>query len=326
MKAAVVIENRLTIKEVDKPSVGSQQVLVKVRACGMNRADLKVASGQSYGRVGGDGTIVGLEFAGEVVSVGKEVKSIKSGDRVMCTGVGGGWAEYAVADWGRVIILPDNNMSWSKAASLPVALQTMHDAVITNGRLIEGETILIQGASSGVGLMAMQIAKAKGAKKIIGTSTDPTRRNQLTDYGADLALDSRDNDWVQEVLEATDGKGVDLIIDQISGYVANQNMEATAVSGRIVNVGRLGGFTGEFNFDLHAMRRIDYIGVTFRTRSIQEARKVVQAMKDDLWEAVELGKLSLPIDKEFQIGDAPEAVEYMRANKHFGKIIILVDI
>ena len=124
---------------------------------------------------------------------------------------------------------------------------------------------------------------------------------------------------------ATDGQGVDLIVDQVSNGVMNDNMKATRVLGRIVNVGRLGGMTGEFNFDLHALRRIDYIGVTFRTRSLEEVRDLVQAMQADLWEAVERGELRLPIDREFSLDQAAEAVEYMKANRHFGKIVLNVD-
>ena len=150
------------------------------------------------------------------------------------------------------------------------------------------------------------------------------RRARLTEFGADLAIDSRDEGWVQQILDATGGRGVDLIVDQLSGYVANQNLAATAIEGRIVNVGRLGGSVGEFNFDLHALRRIKYIGVTFRTRTIQEVRDVVNAMKADLWKAVEDGKLALPIDSEYALADAPEAVAHMRANQHFGKVVLTV--
>src|SRR3546814_12665450 len=118
----------------------------------------------------------------------------------------------------------------------------------------------------------MKLAKHMGARLVIGTSTDAGRRARLGEFGADLALDSRDAGWVDAVLAATDGKGVELIVDQISGYVANQNLKAAAVLGRIVNVGRLGGFSGEFDFDLHALRRIDYIRVTFRPRPVGEIR------------------------------------------------------
>ena len=127
--------------------------------------------------------------------------------------------------------------------------------------------MLIQGASSGVGLLGMQIAKHMGASIVMGTSTNDGRRARLKEFGCDVALDTRDPKWPDKVKEATGGKGVDLIVDQVSAGVMNQNMEAAAILGRIVNVGRLGGMKGEFNFDLHALKRIDYIGVTFRTRT-----------------------------------------------------------
>ena len=323
MKAAVVTEQGLIISDVDQPKPAPHEVLLKVRACGMNRADSMVASGAMHGSSGGPGTIVGMEYAGEVIETGAEVQSFKVGDRVMCSGHAG-WAEYAVADWRRTIPIPDTLDSWSQAATLLTALQTMHNAIVTVGRLQRGETVLIQGASTGVGLMGLQIAKAMGANTVIGSSTNAERRSRLTEFGADLAIDSKDPNWVQQVLDETDGKGVDLIVDQISGYVANQNLAATRVLGRIVNVGRLGGNTGEFNFDLHAARRIDYIGVTFRTRTIDEISDIVEAMKADLWDAVESGQLQIPIDKEFPLQEAAAAVEYMKANRHFGKIILRV--
>ena len=324
MKAAVVGESGLEIRDIAQPVPKPNEVLVRVRACGLNRADAMVASGAAHGRAGGAGTVVGLEYAGEVAAVGAEVRHVKPGDRVMCSGMGG-WAEYAVADWGRALPIPANNMSWMQAATLPVALATMHNALLGAGRLRAGEAVLIQGASSGVGLMGQQIAKAMGARLVIGSSTNAQRRERLREFGADLAIDSRDAGWVEQVLEATGGEGVDLIVDMLSGYVANQNLAATRVLGRIVNVGRLGGGKGEFNFDLHALRRIEYIGVTFRTRSLEEVRELVQSMRADLWDKVEAGELSLPIDREFALDDASAAVEYMKANRHFGKIVLNVD-
>jgi NADPH2:quinone reductase len=208
------------------------------------------------------------------------------------------------------------------AATLPVALTTMHNALVTNGKLQAGQSVLIQGASSGVGLMALQIAKLKGAKIVIGSSTDATRRGRLKEFGADLAIDSSDLGWVDQVLKATGGEGVDLIIDQVSGKVANQNLAATKVLGRIINVGRLGGSHGDFNFDLHAARRISYIGVTFRTRSVEEIREIFNQVRSDIWAAVESGKLKLPIDKVFALKDIVTAFDHMEANKHLGKIVV----
>ncbi|MDG2284390.1 MAG: zinc-binding dehydrogenase, partial [Alphaproteobacteria bacterium] len=285
MKAVTVTDDGVKILDAPAPTPKANEVLIRVRACGLNRADLMVASGMAHGAVGGAGTIVGTDISGEVADRGSDVRGFAVGDRVMASG-GAAWAEYAVADWGRTVKIPDNNMSYETAATLPVALQTMHDAVVTNGALTAGKTIMIQGASSGVGIMGMQIAKFKGASLVVGSSTNAGRRARLSEFGADLAVDPSDPGWVDQVLDATDGKGVDTIVDQVSGYVANQNLAATAIKGRIVNVGRLGGFSGDFNFDLHAARRINYIGVTFRTRTIDEIREIVRLTWADLGDAV----------------------------------------
>jgi NADPH2:quinone reductase len=284
-----------------------------------------VAAGHSHGSVGGVGTVVGMEFAGEVVEVGSDVPAsarVRPGDRVMCSGAAG-YAELAVADWGRVSPVPDSNMGWEQAATLPIALQTMHDAVVTNGRLAAGESVLIQGASSGVGLMGMQIAKLMGAKLVLGGSTNAERRARLGEFGCDLAVDTSDPAWPDRALEATGGRGVELIVDQVSAPVANGNLRACAILGRIVNVGRLGGARGEFDYDLHAMRRISYIGVTFRTRSLDEVREINRRMRADLWEAVEAGKLRLPLDRTFPLTEAAAALEHMKANRHFGKVVLV---
>lgn len=321
MKAAVVTEAGLEIREVPEPKPKPTEILVRVRATGLNRADLPgiYGAGQHHRN---PGTIPGLEWSGEVVECGAEAKSFKPGDRVMCTGQAG-YAEYAVSDWGRTTQIPANNMTWEQAATLPSALGTMHDAIVTNGRLKPGEAVLIQGSSSGVGLMGQQIAKFKGARLVIGTSTNDARRARLKDYGADIAIDTRKPDWADEVLKATGDKGVDLVIDMVSASVANANMKATAVLGRIINVGRLGGGRGEFDYDLHAQKRIAYIGVTHRTRSIDELRDEVRRMREDLWTAVTAGTLRLPIDRSFKLDEAEAAQAHMRTNSHFGKIVLV---
>ena len=323
MKAAVLGDNGIEVRDIAKPAPAPNEVLIRVRASSLNRADLIVASGQPHGRVGGVGARIGLECAGEVEAVGSDVKDFKPGDRVMASAPGG-FAEYAVTDAGRVHRVPGTNMSYEQAACFPVALQTMHNAVATAGRLKRGETLLIQGASSGVGLMGMQIGKLLGASLVLGSSTNAQRRARLSEYGCDVAIDTAKPDWPEDVKKATDGKGVDLIVDMVSAPVANGNLEAAKILGRIVNVGRLGGMKGEFDFDKHALKRIDYIGVTFRTRSPEEVREIVRAMRADLWPAVESGKLTLPIYKTYKLADIADALAVMRANQHFGKIVISV--
>ena len=321
MKAVVIGENGLEMRDVAKPEPKSAEVLTKISACGLNRADALMAAGAFHGSSGSAGAVIGMEWSGDVVAVGNDVKNFSPGDRVMCAG-SGGYAEYAVSDYGRTMKIPDTDMTYEQAATFPIALQTMHNAIVTQGRLKEGESVLIQGASSGVGLMAMQIARHMGASQVFGTSTNASRRARLTEFGADATFDSSDPTWVKGVLAETGGEGVDLIIDQISGSVANQNLEAAKVLGRIVNVGRLGGGIAEFNFDLHALRRIEYIGVTFRTRSVDEIRSLVAAVERDLGSAIADGTLSLPIDEIFPLVEAPAALDYMVANRHFGKILL----
>ena len=321
MKAAVLGHAGVEICDLEKPVPKPSEVLIRVRASTLNRADLIVASGHRHGAVGGVGARIGLECAGEIEAVGSEVASLKPGDRIMATAPGG-IAEYAVTDFARVHSIPANNMTYEQAACFPVALGTMHNAVVTAGRLKPGETLLMQGASAGVGLMGMQIARLMGASLVMGASTNPERRARLKEFGCDLAIDSSEPGWPDEVKQATGGKGVDVIIDLVSGVVANQNLAAAAVLGRIVNVGRLGGMKGEFDFDRHAAKRIDYIGVTFRTRTLDEIRDINRRMRTDLWPAVEAGTLHLPIHKTFPLAQVAEALDMMRANRHFGKIAI----
>jgi NADPH:quinone reductase len=320
MKAFVYGADGASISDVAKPTPKGTQVLVQVRACGLNRADLGMTKGHVHGSAGGAGTVLGMEWSGEVAEFGPDAKGVKLGDKVMGSGAAA-FAQFTLADHGRLFHIPDG-MSFEDAATLPIALTTMHNAVVTNGALQAGQSALIQGASSGVGLMALQIAKLKGAKTVIGSSTDAHRRGRLREFGADLAVDSSDPDWVDRVLKATGGEGVDLIVDQVSGKVANQNLAAAKIKGRIVNVGRLGGSHGDFNFDLHAARRINYIGVTFRTRSIEEIRDIFSGVRNDIWPAVASGTLKLPIDKVFPFTDLANAFEHMEANKHLGKIVV----
>jgi len=320
MKAYLFTEAGARIADAPDPTPGPEQVLVKVRAACFNRADLGMIAGKKHGARGGVGQVLGNEWAGEVLAVGSSVTRLAAGDRVMGSG-GGGFAEMTAPDMGRVLPIPAS-MSFEEAAALPVALTTMHNALVTNGGLAAGQAVMIQGASSGVGLMGLKIAKLKGAALVVGSSTNPARRARLADFGADLAVHSGEAGWVAQVLDATGGKGVDIIVDNVSGKTVNQSLAATKLEGRIVNVGRLGGASELFDFDLHALRRIHYIGVTFRTRTVQEIRDVFSAMRADLWPAIEARKLDLPVDKVFAFRDITKAAAHMAANQHFGKIVV----
>ena len=325
MRAAVVVqeagEKRLEVQEVPVPVPGASEVLVRVRAAGANRADLSLNVGQFRG-AGAELTaaVAGLEFAGELVGIGSEVTEAKIGDRVMAMGQGA-FAEYARIDHRLLIPVPAT-FSWEQAATAPVAYMTMHDAVVTNGRLAAGEAVLIQGVTSGVGLAAFQIARLKGARPVIGTSTSEAKLATLREWGLDVGIQARTDDVVARVMEATDGKGANLVIDMIGGPAINQNMKAAAVRGRIIDVGRMGGLRGEIDLDLHSLKRISFIGVTFRTRSVEEIQTIIRLMVADIWEDVTAGRVALPIDRVYPLERIADAYAHMRANAHLGKIVV----
>ncbi len=321
MKAHILGASGPELTDVAAPKPGPDDVLVRVRACALNRADLAMARGVMHGGAGGAGAVLGMEWAGEIAEAGAAVKDLKPGDRVMGSGAGA-FAEYLVADRGRVQPIPNAEMTFETAATLPVALQTMHDAVVTHGEIRAGQSVLILGASSGVGLMGLQIARLKGAALVIGSSTDASRRSRLGDFGAHMTVDTSDPAWVNQVREATGGQGVDLVVDQITGSLASQTLHATRVLGRIVNVGRLGGNQAEFDFDIHARRRITFVGVTFRTRTKGEVRGINRRMRVDLDAHLAAGDLRLPISHTFPFADLRSALDVMAANRHFGKIVL----
>ena len=321
MRAGVSSEDGLRLAEVARPVAGDGQLLVRVMAAGINRADLNAARGAGVAPKASLGRPIGMEWAGEVVVLGKGASGFEPGELVACSG-SGGYAEYAVADTGRTISLRDGGLSVETAAALPLALMSAHDAVATNGALANGDVVLVHGATSAVGLAALQIA-ARSRARVIATSTSPDRFARLADFGAYAVVNSRATDWPEQVKALSGGQGANLVIDMVSGASVTDIMRATAVRGRIVNVGRLGGATrAEFDFDLHAQQRITFIGVTFRTRSASEVAEIVRAMTSDLWPDVLTGAIRLPIDRVLSLNEAPAAHDHMRSNAHFGKIVL----
>ena len=324
MKAVTLGDDGVEIKELPNPEPSSEQVLVKVKSCGLNRSDLLETQGQSFGHTGGDTKIIGGEFAGEIVELGEGVEDLKVGDKVMCRG-GSGWAEYAVANHKRAIKFNPEQISWEQAASIQGNLQTMHDAIVTNGKFISGQSVFIQGASSGVGIIGLQIAKALGASLVLGSSTNQNKLSKLSSYGADILIDTSKENWLDKVLEVTEGKGVDVLIDMLSGDFVNKNMEATKINGHFINIGRLAGMNGNFNYDLHAKRRLHYVGTTGRTRSVEENLDVARVANKDLWDHVVDGKIRHVIFKTFRLNEASDALNIMNENRHFGKLVLLPD-
>jgi NADPH:quinone reductase len=319
MLAGVASETGLVMREIPRPVAEAGQILVKVIAAGLNRADLNAAKGAGVASKSALGRPIGMEWSGTVEAVGGDVMGIAVGDVVACSGTGG-YAEYAVADAGRVLFV--RTADPVATAGLPLALMTAHNALVTEGRFARGQTVLVHGATSGVGIAALKVARLLQAAKVIGTSTTAEKCARLIGLGADVAIDSSAANWSQQVLDATGGNGADVVVDMVTGSSINETMLATALHGHIVNVGRLGGTSADLNLDLHALRRLNFVGVTFRSRSIEQVRDIVARVRQDLWRYVENGALALPVDRSFALAAAPDAHAYMAANRHFGKILL----
>ena len=325
MRAAVIVENdgRRRLEVVDslpEPVPGEGQLLVRVGAAGLNRADLVMPLRHRHGTGAPGPAVAGNEFAGTVEACGPGADRFSAGDRVMGFGASA-FAEMTTVDHRHVFPVPDG-MDWQTAAAYPVAVETMHDAIVTNGRLAAGESVLFLGAGSGVGILGIQIARAKGASKVLGASRSLDRLARLAAFGMHDGIDVSDPAWPERVRTLTGGGGVDLIVDMVSGPTVNASMQAAAIRGRIVNVGRLGGKTGEFDFDLHALKRLEYIGVTFRTRSDDEIADIVDRAWADLGPLIGSRTLALPVHASFPLDEVAGAYAEMRSDSHLGKIVI----
>lgn len=327
MRAAVVLDDeqgkRLSVQDVPRPSLAANEVLVRVHAAGLNRADLAMNVGHFRGAGSAlTAAVAGLEFAGEIVEAGPDVTGARIGQRVMAMGQGA-FAEFTKIDSRLLIPIPDT-MPWEQAACAPVALMTMHDAIVTKGKLRTGESLLIQGASTGVGIVGAQIAKLKGSRPVIGTTTSRAKFGRLAEFGVDVAIDSAGEPVAERVRAVTDTKGADVIVDMVGGPALAANVAAAAIKGRLVLVGRLGGGRGEIDLDAVALKRLTLYGVTFRTRTVDDIEAIIRAMTDDIWPAVTAGRIRIPIDATMPLSAAPDAFAHMRKNGHFGKIVLTV--
>ena len=321
MKAVLLGPKGVEIADAEKPSINENQVLIEVYSSSINRSDLLETQGQSFGHLSGNQKVLGATCCGKITQIGKGVTGFSIGDKVVAQGAGG-WAEFNASDYRRVLPVPSEEMTFVQAGTYNSAVLTMHDAIVTNGLFKRGQTIFIQGASSGVGLMGLQIAKYLGAKTIFGSTRDSRKFTLLKQYHADICIDISNNNWQNLILNATEQQGVDLVIDQLSGPFASANLSITKIGGRIINVGRLAGQVAEFNFNKHAERRITFIGTTGRTRNIKEHQKVAKAAFIDLWSAIALNHLQMPVDSKFYFKDVKKALLRMEKNEHIGRIML----
>jgi NADPH2:quinone reductase len=236
----------------------------------------------------------------------------------MCSG---GYAEYVTVDYRLALPVPER-LSWQEAATIPVAYMTEHDALITNAHLQAGESVLVNAASSGVGVAALQIAKLFGARPIIGTGGSPEKLAALAAFGMEHGINYQQENVADAVLAATNGNGVDIVIDHVGAPLLQDHMRCMALKGRLIGVGRLGGRSTEIDLDLLALKRLRLIGVTFRTRTLDERIAIAQRCATDILPALADGRLRPLIDRTFPLDEALEAQGYMASNAHMGKIVL----
>ena len=303
------------------PVPGAGEVLVRVMSAGVNRPDVAQRSG-SYPPPPGASDLPGLEIAGEVVAVGEGAVRHKIGDTVMSLTAGGGYAEYCVAPDAQAMTVP-KALSIIEAGAMPETLMTVWHNVFERGGLKSGETLLIHGGSSGIGTMAIQLAKAFGAN-VIATVGGQDKADACLKLGADRAINYKTEDFVAEVKAATGGKGVELILDMVGGDYIDRNYEAAAIDGRIVQIAFLGGPKATVNFAKLMMKRLHHTGSTLRPRSPADKAAMVTAIEDKVMPLIRDGRIKPLIDSQFPLREAAQAHRRMETSTHIGKIVLNV--
>ncbi len=334
MKAVYIKEfggaENLEIRQVDDlPSPADTQVLVKVKAAALNRADLMQRKGLYPAPPGSPERILGLEFAGEVAEIGENVKDFKVGDRIFGITAGGAQAEFLLTEESLLAKIPEN-LNFMEAAAIPEAFITANDAIFTQGNLCKGETLLIHAVASGVGLAALQLAKANNIR-VVGTSRTTDKLDKCRDLGLDSAIVTGKNisenpkQFAESVRDENDGKGVDVILDLVGASYFEANLESLALKGRLILVGLVGGRTAEFNLGSALAKRAKIIGTVLRSRSVAEKAEATNAFVENVLPLIEKGLVKPNLDKIFQFDEIGKAHEYLESNKSFGKIMLMVN-
>ena len=303
------------------PAPGPNEILIKVAAAGVNRPDVAQRSG-SYPPPPGASDLPGLEVAGEVVALGAGANKYKLGDKVMSLVSGGGYAQYCIAHESIAMPVPAG-LSITEAGATPETLMTVWHNVFERGGLKAGETLLIHGGSSGIGTMAIQLAKAFGAKVIV-TVGSQDKADACLKLGADRAINYKTQDFVAEAKAATDGKGPDLILDMVGGDYIDKNYEAAAVDGRIVQIAFLGGPKATVNFAKLMVKRLHHTGSTLRPRSVADKAAMVSAIEAKVLPLMRDGRIKPVMDSSFPLEKAADAHRRMETSAHIGKIVLMV--
>lgn len=301
------------------PTPGPGEALIKVAAAGVNRPDAMQRAGM-YPPPPGASDIPGLEIAGEVVALGSGVQGVAVGDRVCALVTGGGYAEYCAAAGALCLPIP-KGLSLTQAAGLPETFFTVWTNVFQRGRLAAGEAILIHGGASGIGTTAIQLAKAFGARVLVTASAE--KHEACRRLGAEIAIDYRTEDFVRRAKEATDGRGVDLILDMIGGDYCPRNLEALAVEGRCVQIAlQHGPKVDGFSLLPIMLKRLTLTGSTLRPRSVEEKAVIAAELRAKVWPLLEAGAIAPVMDSTFPLRQAAEAHARLESGRHVGKIVL----
>jgi NADPH:quinone reductase len=298
------------LADFPRPVPGPSQVLLRVRAVGLNLVDRFPKTQHFSHTPPAPAAIPGMEVAGEIDGTGERVMGM----------VQGGCAELVCAHRSLLMPIPAA-MSWTEAAAVPVSFLTAHDALVTHGRLAAGGSVLVLGATTGAGLAALQLARLHGASFMAGTSRSAEKLERIRGLGLDLALASTEG-LADAVLAATGGRGVDVVIDHLGARVLKETLRATAIGGRVVNVGRYAGTRGEIDLETLALRRISLIGVTFRTRSLAEHAAIVALFDREHSGDLAGGALRPVIDQVMPFDALPAAIERATRGEQLGKLVL----
>lgn len=304
------------------PVPAAGEVLIRVRASGINRPDVLQRTG-NYPVPPGASDIPGLEVAGEIVggdAAAMSAADLKIGDRVCALVAGGGYAELCVAPVGQCLPVPEG-LSDIEAASLPETFFTVWSNVFERARLQKGETLLVQGGSSGIGVTAIQIAKALGATVLVTAGSDE-KCAACVALGADHAINYKTSDFAEEARKLTNGQGVNVILDMVGGSYVAREVECLAEDGRLVIIAVQGGVKAEFNAGLVLRRRLTITGSTLRPRSLEFKTAIAMALKEKVWPLIANGAIRPVIDATFAATDASRAHTLMESNQHIGKIVL----
>ena len=310
----------LALVERARPIPGAGQVLIRALAAGVNRADLMQREGR-YPPPPGASDILGLEIAGEVVAVGAQVTTPNLGDRVCALLTGGGYAEYCVASAGLCLRMPDD-LTPMQAASLPEALFTVWDNVFDRGHLRAAERLLVHGGASGIGVYAIQCARALGAP-VYATAGSEEKCRACADLGA-TAIDYRRQDFVQEVTRMTGGQGVDVVLDIVGGDYLQRNLDCLADGGRLVQIAVQQGPKGVINLLSVMQKRLILTGSTLRSRPDEDKERIARTLETRIWPLIDDGQIRPIVNRCFPLEAAGDAHRLMEAGTHIGKIVLAV--